>query len=392
MNPNSGALATIEQIRDWLFNLNSPTQKAIWAAVVILLGYVLGVALARILTFTGQRLSGLAHRKDVKAEEKSADHMLFDILGSVIKGLMLVGSVAVAADIIGVFHIEDAREFAIATAKGIAILVGVWFIGGWMSSRVRKFGETVGKRTNNPGSTTMFAFLSSLVRFGALAIGVIAALQQFGFPIASLVAVIGAAGLAIALALQDTLKAVAAGFIIAVFRPYRIGDVVKIAGQDGTVADITPFTTVLNTIDNREIVITNDKAWGDVIINSSARAQRRIDLTFSIDYEDDIDTAINIIRGVLKADERVLQDKGIWVKVWELAASSVDIKARAWCANGDWFDLKFDTLKKVKQGFDAAGVSIPYPHQMQVVKHPEQLAPPATQNPGKQPSGADNSG
>jgi small conductance mechanosensitive channel len=182
------------------------------------------------------------------------------------------------------------------------------------------------------------------------------------------VAVVGAAGLAIALALQDTLKAVAAGVIIAVFRPYRIGDNVVIAGQAGTVADITPFTTVLNTIDNREITITNDKAWGDVIVNSSARSLRRIDQLFSISYDDDIDQAITIIRDVLKDDARVRSDPAPWIKVESLAASSVDIRARAWCASSDWLDLRGDTLKRVKQAFDKAGITIPYPHQVAIAK------------------------
>jgi small conductance mechanosensitive channel len=229
-------------------------------------------------------------------------------------------------------------------------------------------------RQSSSSSRTLFAFLGSLVRFSAVAIGLIAALQQLNFPIASLVAIVGAAGLAIALALQDTLKAVAAGVIIAVFRPYRIGDVVQISGETGTVADITPFTTVLNTIDNKEITVTNDKAWGDVIVNHSARSLRRLDLLFSIDYGDDIDKAIRIVTGILADDQRVRSEPPVWVKVVELSPSSVDLRARAWCANGDWWDLRCDTLRKMKQAFDSAGITIPYPHQVTVVKgdpHPE---------------------
>ncbi len=361
----------LAEISDWLFDFSQPTQKLLWAAIALLVGYLGGVLLARLLTFTGRRLAGLAHLKN-SGKESSAEHLMFDILGSVVRALFLVAGIVVAADIIGLFHIAHAQDLALATAKGLAIFVAVWFAGSWIGSRVRRFGDRIARQTH-AGSATLFAFLSSLVRFGALAVGLIAALQQFGFPIASLVAVVGAAGLAVALALQDTLKAVAAGVIIAVFRPYRIGDIVRIAGQDGTVADITPFTTVLNTIDNREIVITNDKAWGDVIINSSARGLRRLDLAFSIDYEDDIDKAIGIIRSILSADDRVRQDPPLWVKVTDLADSSVNLRARAWCANGDWWDLRCDMLKAVKQAFDANGISIPYPHQTQVMKHPEQF-------------------
>lgn len=184
------------------------------------------------------------------------------------------------------------------------------------------------------------------------------ALQQFGFDTASLLAIVGAAGLAIALALQDTFES-RHGTSIAVFRPYRIGDNVKIAGQDGTVADITPFTTVLNTIDNREVVITNDKAWGDVIINSSVRSLRRLDLLLSIDYGDDIDEAIGIIKNILTDDHRVRDEPPVWVKVVELNSSSVDLRTSTWVSNADWWDLRCDTLQKVKQGFD--GAELPFP-------------------------------
>jgi small conductance mechanosensitive channel len=224
-------------------------------------------------------------------------------------------------------------------------------------------------RQAHKGGETLFSFLAALVRFGAVAIGVIAALQQFGFPIASLVAVVGAAGLAIALALQDTLKAVAAGVIIAVFRPYRIGDVVQIGGETGTVADITPFTTVLNTLDNKEVVVTNDKAWGDIIVNHTARSMRRIDLLFSIDYDDDIEKAISIIQDVIKADSRARDEPPVWVNVVDLATSSVDIRARAWCSSGDWWDLRCDVIKRVKQAFDREGITIPYPHQVEISKY-----------------------
>jgi small conductance mechanosensitive channel len=265
--------------------------------------------------------------------------------------------------------VETLQSWAVRAVLALVILVAVWFVGAWLGSRVRKFGDRVGGRSgSHQGSRTLFAFLSSLVRFGALAIGLIAALQQFGFPITSLVAVVGAAGLAIALALQDTLKAVASGVVIAVFRPYRLGDAVRIADEEGVVSDITPFTTVLTTVDNREIVVTNDKAWGDVIINSSARRLRRVDLLFSIDYDDDIDHAISIIRRVLESDPRVRKDPEVWVKVVELAASSVDLRGRAWCAADDWWDLRCDMLRAVKLAFDAEGITIPYPHQTHVDK------------------------
>ena len=262
-------------------------------------------------------------------------------------------------------------------AAGEMRSVAVWFLGSWLGARVRNFGRKIDRA--HAGGETLFTFLGALVRFGALAVGLVAALQQFGFDTASLLAIIGAAGLAIALALQDTLKAVAAGVVIAIFRPYRIGDVVEISGQTGTVADITPFTTVLNTLDNREIVVTNDKAWGDVIINITARSLRRLDLLFSIDYDDDAELAIRVIEDVLKADKRIRTEPPIWVKVVELASSSVDLRARAWVATPDWWDTRCDVILRVKQAFDQNGITIPYPHQIHLEKpgQPERLPSPA---------------
>ncbi len=353
------------EFRNWAFHFEGPAQKWMWSGIAIVAAYLLGVIITRILRFAAQKLSGLASRQK-EGEAKTADHLMIDILGLLVRVAFILIALAISANLLFGYSLGEAQAVAIAALKGLAILVAVWFLGSWLGARVRKFGEKVGRRASS--GQTLFHFLAALVRFGAFAIGLIAALQQFGFPIASLVAVIGAAGLAIALALQDTLKAVAAGVIIAVFRPYRIGDAVRIAGQDGTVSDITPFTTVLNTIDNKEVTVTNDKAWGDVIINNSVRSLRRLDLPFSISYEDDIDHAIKVIGDVFKADPRVRDEPPVWIKVQELAPSSVDLRARAWCATGDYIDLRGDMLKQVKQAFDKAGITIPYPHQVAITQ------------------------
>jgi small conductance mechanosensitive channel len=370
---DSELIKSLDDLRLWAIGLNPWPERALLAAGAVFGGYLIGLIVALVTAFIARRLSGFTHNHGKgKAGEKAApttDSIAIDILGSVIKLFGLLAGVAIAAWLFG-YPIETLQTVAVRTVLSLVILVAVWFLGAWLGGRVRSFGDRVG-RGSHAGSRTLFSFLSSLVRIGALAIGVIAALQQFGFPITSLVAVIGAAGLAIALALQDTLKAVASGVVIAIFRPYRIGDVVHIGGQDGTVADITPFTTVLNTVDNRQVVMTNDKAWGDVIINNTARGRRRLDITFSIDYDDDIDHAINVITDVLKSDPRVRTEPPIWVKVTELASSSVDLRARAWCKSDDWWDLRCDMLKNVKQAFDRNGITIPYPHQTDVEKYPD---------------------
>jgi small-conductance mechanosensitive channel len=356
-----------ENFRTWALDFDGVAQKWMWSVLALIAGYFLGLIAARTLRFIARRLSGLAKRKAGDDQPKTADYVMIDILGSLVRAAFILVALAIAANLLVGYGLAEAQQLAWDITRALVILVAVWFFGSWLGSRIRSFGEKVSRQSSS-SSRTLFAFLGSLVRFGAVAIGLIAALQQLNFPIASLVAIVGAAGLAIALALQDTLKAVAAGVIIAVFRPYRIGDVVQIAGETGTVADITPFTTVLNTIDNKEITVTNDKAWGDVIVNHSARSLRRLDLLFSIDYGDDIDKAIRIVTGILADDQRVRDEPPVWVKVVELGPSSVDLRARAWCANGDWWDLRCDTLQKMKQAFDSAGITIPYPHQVTVVK------------------------
>lgn len=367
------------EFRLWASDFHGPTQKWVWSVVALLAAYAIGFVIARVLRFLAGQLSGLRHRELKEGEQKTADHIMVDILGAFIRALCLLIACVIVANLLFGYPLQQAEALGVASVRGLAILVGVWFLGSWLGSRVRRFGQKLGRA--NAGSETLFTFLGALVRFGAFAVGLIAALQQFGFDTASLLAIVGAAGLAIALALQDTLKAVAAGVVIAVFRPYKIGDVVRIAGQDGTVADITPFTTVLSTLDNREVVVTNDKAWGDVIINSSARSLRRLDLLFSIDYNDDIDKALRLITGILAKDPRIRNEPPIWVNVTDLAASSVDIRARAWVANSDWWDARCDTIRAVKLAFDQNNITIPYPHQVHVEKPAVDRAPPQLQLP-----------
>lgn len=360
------------EFRAWALEFDGETQRWMWAALAILGAYLLGALLSRILHVAARKIAGLARRKH-EGEKTTADHLLIDILGALVRAGLILFGIAIAANLLVGYSLDEAERLAIAALKALGILVGVWFLGSWLGSRVRKFGERVGRRASS--SLTLFHFLAALVRFGAFAIGLIAALQQFGFPIASLVAIVGAAGLAIALALQDTLKAVAAGVVIAVFRPYRIGDVVQVSGETGTVSDITPFTTVLNTIDNKEVIVTNDKAWGDVMVNHTARSLRRVDLLFSISYDDDIEKAIKVIGDVFAADQRARDEPPVWVNVVALASSSVDIRARAWCAAADWWDLSCDMLKRVKQAFDREGITIPYPHQVEIHKEAARSAP-----------------
>jgi len=190
----------------------------------------------------------------------------------------------------------------------------------------------------------------------------------FGIEATSLVAMMGAATLAIGLALQGTLSDLAAGFMLILFRPYKLGQYVDIAGTKGTVKDLNLFVTELVTPDNVQIIVPNGQAWGAVITNYSAHDTRRVDYLFGIDYGDNAGDAMKIILDLAAADPRVLDDPEPWAKVTNLGDSSVDIGVRLWCAADDYWDLKFDMTKTVKEAFDAKGISIPYPHSVEIHK------------------------
>ena len=208
-------------------------------------------------------------------------------------------------------------------------------------------------------------FISSIIKTVLLLFVVIASLNQLGVNTTSLIALIGAAGLAIGLSLQSTLQNLAAGVMLVVFRPFKGGDFVDAGGVMGTVEKISIFTTIMRTGDNREIIVPNGSIYGGTITNFSARETRRVDMVFGIGYDDDLRKAKDIIKGILDADKRVLSDPEPVVAVAELADSSVNFNVRPWCKSSDYWDIYYDTHENIKLAFDEAGISIPYP-QMDV--------------------------
>ncbi|MGH1464491.1 MAG: mechanosensitive ion channel family protein [Cognatishimia sp.] len=246
-------------------------------------------------------------------------------------------------------------------AKALAVLIIGWMVAGLVSRMIRrrvfaneKIDDTIGN------------FVASIVRWVILLIVAIAVLGIFGIQATSLVAIMGAATLAIGMALQGTLSDLAAGFMLILFRPYKLGQFVEVAGTAGTVKDINLFVTELATPDNVQIIVPNGQAWGSVITNFSHHATRRVDMVFGIDYGDDIEKAKAIIARLADTDERVLSDPAPWIRVTNLGDSSVDITTRVWCAAADYWELKFALTQAVKEAFDAEGVSIPYPHVVEL--------------------------
>lgn len=247
--------------------------------------------------------------------------------------------------------------------KALIVLVVGWIAAGAIAGVVRR-------RINSTPQIdpTLGNFVSSTVKWVILAIVLVAVLGIFGIEATSIVAILGAASLAIGLALQGTLSDLAAGVMLVVFRPYKLGQFIDVGGTAGTVKDLNLFTTELVTPDNVQIIVPNGQAWGSIITNYSAHETRRVDLVFGIDYGDSADAAMKIILDVAQADGRVHSDPEPWVRVTNLGNSSVDLTARLWCAAADYWDVKFDLTKAVKEAFDAKGISIPYPHSVEIHK------------------------
>ncbi|WP_291730650.1 mechanosensitive ion channel domain-containing protein [Leisingera sp. F5] len=248
-------------------------------------------------------------------------------------------------------------------AKALVVLILGWIAAGWISGAVRR-------RINKTPQIdpTLGNFAASVVRWVLLLVVLVAVLGIFGIEATSLVAMLGAATLAIGLALQGTLSDLAAGFMLILFRPYKIGQFVDIGGTSGTVKDLNLFITELATPDNVQIIVPNGQAWGAIITNFSHHDTRRVDMVFGIDYGDSADTAKSIILEQANADVRVLKDPEPWVRVTNLGDSSVDLTARVWCDAADYWEVKFALTQGVKEAFDAKDISIPYPHSVEIKK------------------------
>lgn len=211
-------------------------------------------------------------------------------------------------------------------------------------------------------------FIGSIMRSVLLLFVVIAALDQLGVDTTSLIALIGAAGLAVGLALQGSMQNLAAGVMLIIFRPFIIGDLINAGGVTGVVEAIGIFSTTMRSGDNQEIIVPNGGIFGGTITNIAKRETRRVDMVFGIGYGDDIKKARDIISNILDNDERVLKDPVPLIAVGELADSSVNFNVRPWCKTADYWGVYFDTHENIKLAFDEQGISIPFP-QMDVHQH-----------------------
>lgn len=258
----------------------------------------------------------------------------------------------------------------------LAILI---LVLGWLAT---KFIVSLAKRYLDRAKIDplLVNFGTSILYWTLLVVVIIAAMSALGIDTTALIALLGAAGIAVGIALQDSLKNFASGVLLIIFRPFHVGDYVEAAGTSGIVEEITIFTTTMRTPDNREVIVPNGPIYNDVIVNYSARDTRRVDMRFSIGYDDDIRQASAIIMDILQADERILSDPEPNVNIAELGPSSVDLNVWPWSASSDYLSVKSDITERIKQAFDEAGISIPYPQMDVHVNGPNGKAAEADEN------------
>jgi len=255
-----------------------------------------------------------------------------------------------------------------AIAVKVVIALVIFLIGSFIAKKVYKL--IANQAENNPRiDTTLGKLAASAAKTVIMLATILSAVGFLGVKVAAIMSIFAAATLAIGLALEGSMANVAAGLLLLILRPYNVGDYVELAGQEGTVEDLNIFTTTLRTVDNVKVMIANGEVRGSTIKNLTSLGKRRVDVDFGIDYGDNIDTAIDIIKSTATKDSRVLTDPaGPWAKVATLNDSSVDIQMRVWCKSDDYWDVRFDLIKDIKEAFDKGGISIPYPHCVEIEK------------------------
>jgi small conductance mechanosensitive channel len=253
--------------------------------------------------------------------------------------------------------------YVVPWSVNIALAIVVFIVGRLIAKGLVKVLE--GLLVRAKVDAMLIEFIGSIASAALLLFVIIASLDMLGVNTTSLIAMLGAAGLAVGLALQGSLQNFASGVLLIIFRPFQVGNYIDAGGVSGTVEKITIFNTIMLTPDNREIIVPNAAVYGGTITNFSARATRRIDLVFGIGYGDDVKKARDIMVQTMESDERILKDPAPTVAVSELADSSVNFVVRPWVNASDYWDVKWDLTEKIKLAFDAQGVSIPFP-QMDV--------------------------
>ncbi len=263
--------------------------------------------------------------------------------------------------------IDKMKEMVISYGPNIIYAILIVVIGRYIAIGLRNLLTRLMEKRKV--DAMLVSFISSLTYIVIMAFVIVAALDKVGIQTTSFIAILGAAGLAVGLALQGSLANFASGVLMLIFKPFKCGDFIDAAGVTGVVEAITIFTTEMKTPDNKKIIVPNAKIMEGNIINYSAKEIRRVDMVVGVSYNDDLDKVKRVLEDILSSDERILDDPAYTIGVSELADSSINFVVRPWVKSADYWNVLFDTNKTIKQRFDAEGISIPFPqHDVHLVK------------------------
>ena len=254
---------------------------------------------------------------------------------------------------------DNIVDIAIGYSISFVFALLIFFIGKWISKSVVKI---LGKALRKVGGVdeTLVKFLENIVYYALLTVVIIAALNKLGIATTSFLAILGAAGLAVGLALKDSLGNFASGVMIVLFKPFKAGDSVVAGGVGGTVTEVTIFNTVFLTADNQKIIVPNSSITSGSITNVNANNTRRVDIVVAISYEDSIKNAKDVLTNIINSNPKVLKDKGLGISVTDLAETSVKLGVNVWAKSSDYGSLKAELLEEIKVKFDEVGITIPY--------------------------------
>ncbi len=250
---------------------------------------------------------------------------------------------------------------AVELVKNIIVALIIFYVGRMVIALVVRGLRKIMRKQGI--EKTLETFVCNLVRVALLVVVIIAAISQLGIQTTSFIAIFGAAGLAVGLALQGSLSNFAAGVLIVLFRPYKVGDWIEGAGISGSVEQVQILTTVLKTGDNKQVIVPNSQIMGSIITNYSANDTRRVDMVIGVSYSDDIDKVRSTIRELVDADDRILEEPACTIAVSALADSSVNFVVRPWVKTSDYWPVMFDLTEAIKKRFDKEGISFPFPQQ-----------------------------
>lgn len=259
-----------------------------------------------------------------------------------------------------------AQDFIIEYGIKVIGAIVIWIIGSWVIKKINKGIAKV--MTSQNYEPSLQKFLLNLIGWALKILLFLAILSQLGVETTSFAAILAAAGLAVGMALQGSLGNFAGGVLIMIFKPFKIGDLIEAQGELGVVKEIEIFTTKLTGLSNKEIIIPNGSLSNGNIINYTTEGTRRVDLVYGVSYDADIKQTKEVIMNVLTSHPKVLKDPAPAVTVLELADSSVNFAVRPWCNTDDYWDVYFDITENTKLALDAAGIEIPYPHQVEIQK------------------------